>query len=128
MEPKVKVDISSSNHDVIASGTVLTYGNNGDVTLNVQLDDFHFTVILKFEYEGNGKKQELRSEESAKNTITFTCVNFNNPFGTGATAPMPIGSFMRRKLLINFWVSICGNNEKEALRKIEYSFYLEKGE
>ena len=112
----------SSEHIILDSGSAITYSNTAELTFSVKMDDtFSFLLILKF--ENTGENQHELKQSVSGNTITLTCVNFDNPLGTGTTKPIELATFNGKKIYVNFWVYALG---ERSLRKIVYSFYSER--
>lgn len=116
------IEKSSSNHVILESGSVITYSNENEVLFSIKMDDsFGFDLLIKF--TSNGEKQQQLQQSVSGNTITFNCVNFDNPLGTGTKKPIELATFNSKKVYINFWVNALGDN---ALKKIAYTIYSER--
>lgn len=116
------IEKTSSNHIILDSGSVITFDSTAELSFSCKMDDtFSFSIVLQFESNGDGK-QGLKQSISG-NTITMTCVNFNNPLGTGTTKPIELATFNGKKVYFNFFIHALGDN---SLRKISYSFYSER--
>lgn len=119
----MKLKLSSGNHTILESGTVIAYSNASEICFNVEMDDtFAFTVILEFK-KTEDEKQNLERKVSENNTVTFTCVNFDNPIGTGLPKAMELATFNDKKVYFNFWVFELG---QQSLKQVSYTFYMEK--
>lgn len=117
----MKIEKSSSNHTILDSGSAITYSNTAELSFSVEMDNtFSFKVILKFENTDNNQ-YELKHNIS-DNTIILTCVNFDNPLGTGTTNPIELATYNGKKIYFNFWVYALG---AKSLRKVAYTFYSE---
>mgnify|MGYP004482798713 CR=1 FL=1 len=109
----MEIQISSSNHDVLESGTVVTYNKENEVLFSIKMDaTFSFDLMLKF--TSNGEKQHQLQQNISNNTITLNCVNFDSILGTGTRNPIELATFRDKKVYINFWVNPLGDN---ALKK-----------
>lgn len=118
----MEVVISSSEHDILNSGSVITYSNTAELSFSIKMDDtFSFQLVLKF--ESTEEKQHELKKNVSENTIILTCVNFDNSLGTGTTSPIELATFNGKKVSVNFWVYALGD---KSLRKIVYSFYSER--
>lgn len=84
-------------------------------------DSFGFDLLIKF--TSNDEEQQRLQQSVSGNTITFNCVNFDNPLGTGTKKPIELATFNSKKVYINFWVNALGDN---ALKKITYTIYSER--
>ena len=118
----MNIEVTSANKSVLDSGTVIIFDNSADLSFDIKMDDsFSFSLILKFEKK-DGEKYELKPSFS-NNTITLTCVNFDNVLGTGTSTPIELATFNGKKVYINFWVNALGSN---SLKEITYTFYSER--
>lgn len=118
----MKIELSSSNHIILASGSAIAFANTAELTFAIEMDaSFSFTLVLKFESTDDGK-QDLKNSIDG-NTITLSCINFNNSLGTGTNRPIELAKFNGKRVYVNFWVYALGNN---ALRKVSYTFYSER--
>lgn len=121
------VKIEFGNYLLVNSGIAIFYDMTSDLKLNITLgeqgEDFNFTVIFKFTQD-NGEREFRRSVEG--DTITFTCVNFDNTLGTGTTAPIELATYKGKKVAMHLWAYALGEHKKPQGRKIEYNIYLEK--
>ncbi|EOQ38332.1 DUF6864 domain-containing function [Butyricicoccus pullicaecorum] len=118
----MELKLSSGNHTILDSGTVIAYNNASEISFDVKMDDtFGFTVILSF-VEAENKLQKLETSV-VENIITFTCTNFNNPIGTGLPKAMELATFNDKKVYFNFWVFELG---QQSLKQVSYTFYMEK--
>ncbi len=116
------IEKSSSNHVILESGSVITYSDENEVLFSIKMDDsFSFDLLIKF--TSNGENQQQLHQSVSNNTITFDCVNFDNPLGTGTRKPIELATFNNKKVYINFWVTALGD---KALKKISYTFYSER--
>lgn len=116
------IEKSSSNHIILDSGSAITYSSTSELSFSVKMDDtFGFLLVLKF--ESTGESQHEVKQNVSGNTITLTCVNFDNSLGTGTTRPIELATFKGKKIYFNFWVYALG---EKSLRKIVYSFYSER--
>lgn len=116
------IEKSSSDHIILDSGSAITYSNTAELSFSIKMDAaFSFILVLKF--ESTGEKQHELKQSVSDNTITLTCVNFDNPLGTGTTKPIELATFNGKKIYVNFWVYALGD---KSLRKIVYSFYSER--
>ena len=116
------IEKASSNHIILDSGSAITYNKTAELSFSIQMDaTFSFLLILKF--ESTGETQHELKKSVSENTITLTCVNFNNSLGTGTTTPIELATFNGKKIYFNFWVYDLGSN---SLKKVVYSFYSER--
>lgn len=116
------IEKSSSNHIILESGSAITYSSAAELSFSVTMDDtFGFLLVLNF--ESTDEKQQNLKKNVSGNTITLTCVNFDNSLGTGTTKPIELATFNGKKIYFNFWVYALG---EKSLRKIVYSFYSER--
>ena len=116
------IEISSSNHIILDSGSVITYSDTAELSFSIKMDNtFSFQLILNF--ESTGESQHQLKQSVSENVITLTCINFDNSLGTGTTRPIELAIFNGKKIFINFFVYALGD---KSLRKIVYSFYSER--
>lgn len=95
------IEKSSSNHIILDSGSAITYSSTAELSFLVQMDSiFSFILVLKFESTGE-KQHEIRQNVS-DNTITLTCVNFDNSLETGTTKPIELATFDGKKYTLIF--------------------------
>lgn len=83
----------------------------------------HFSFNITFKFESDGKKEYDIKSSVIGNNVIITCVNFDNPLGTGTNNPLPLAVFGGKQIYLNFWVFGLGNN---SARKISYTLYIEK--
>lgn len=117
------ITVYSSGHQVLGSGSVITYSNTSDISFIIEMDEtFKFQLVLKFEdIAGKESKIDL-APDTQKNILTMTCINFNNSLGIGTTAPIEVATFRGKTIFLHLWVYTLG---EKNLRKITYSLYLE---
>lgn len=109
------LQIRTAGKDVLASGTVLT----GD-SRNLEFKLAHLGVILQFHNDGTETKMEATSDATSS-ILTLNLYNFNNSIGTGTTAPLEIGSFNGRKLMLSFMVY---SLSPDSIKTVHYTFML----
>ena len=112
----------SKEKKILDSGSIITFDSTADISFDVQFDNnFSFKLIFKFENDANNKSHSLNFN-LLDNTITFSCVNFNNVLGTGTKKPLEIATVENKKVFITFWVTAMG---LESLKRLDYSIYQE---
>ena len=85
------IEKSSSNYLIVASGTAMTFNNTAPLELKLTFDpSFFFIINFTFETDVNNKQGLKSSIDTETNTITLTCINFNNSLGTGTTTPLEL--------------------------------------
>lgn len=115
-------NISSGGYDVLRSGSVITYDSSAEISFELKMNEvFSFNFIMKFIEEKN-EVQDIQITTS-NNDIICTCVNFNNPLGTGYSRPIQLAVFNDKKVYLNFWVIDLG---QKSLKQVMYTFYLER--
>lgn len=116
------IEKSSSDYSIIDSGSTLTFSNDAELSFSVKIDD-SFSFLLVLEFVSTDEKQHKLKQHISGNTIKLTCINFDNPLGTGTSKPIELATFNGKKIYVNFWVYALGEN---SLRKIVYSFYSKR--
>lgn len=111
----------SGNYRILDSGSVLAYSPEEGVDFLVEEEGLCFELHLRFVSVENA--QQLIRPEVEGNVITLTCVNFNEPLGTGTSRPIELAEANGKKLFVGFWAYLPGNG---AARKVDYTFYIEK--
>lgn len=115
-------NISSGGYDVLKSGSVITYDSNAEISFLIEMDTtFSFKFIMNFKNEEN-KGQDIQVTASS-DEIICTCINFDNPLGTGFASPVKLATFNNKELYLNFWVVDLG---QKSLKQVMYTFYLER--
>ena len=118
------IEKSSSNYLIVASGTAMTFNNTAPLELKLTFDpSFFFIINFTFETDVNNKQGLKSSIDTETNTITLTCINFNNSLGTGTTTPLELATYQGKKILLHFWVYALGEG---ATKKIDYCLYQER--
>lgn len=116
------IEKTSSDHVILDSGSAITFNSTSELSFQVTMDaSFSFLLVLKF--EDTDENQHRLEQNVSENTITLTCINFNNPLGTGTTVPIELATFNGKKMFIHFWVYALGD---KSLKKVVYSFYSER--
>lgn len=119
----MKVEISSKNKAVIASGVVSAYEDDGDITFHLVEDSFSLWLKLIFSYDDNSPEKILLKSNGS--FIEFNCLNFSNA-GTGTTEPIKIAQIGEKKIYIRFWAYLEGElTGKKKTRKVEYTFFCD---
>lgn len=112
----------SDNNLILDSGSLLAFSSTSDIQFDIKMSE-HFSFNLTFKFESNGKKEYDIKSSIQGNNIVITCINFDNPLGTGTNKPLPLATFGGKQIFLNFWVYGLGNN---SARKIIYTLYKEK--
>lgn len=120
---KTTVDKSSANYDILDSGSVITFNSTADLTLSIDVKTFHFNLVIKFENEKGGKRELRNNVSTETNTITITCINFDNPLGTSTKTAIELATVQGKKIYLNFEVSCI---DKDSPKNIIYTLYSEK--
>ncbi len=128
--PKIDIQRSCGSYVILQSGVVITTNKNESLTLQLSLTNeegkspFSFSIQFLFEdKEGEDKKFYIKSDD-ARNLISITCINFNNPLGTGSTNPINIATYMNRSVSLQFFIYEVGQG---IAKKIEYCLYYQRG-
>lgn len=118
----MEITKTSGNNIILDSGSVLAFSATSDIQFDIEMSkQFSFNLIFKF--ESNGKKEYDIKSSVQDNNVIITCINFDNPLGTGTNNPLPLAVFGGKQIYLNFWVFGLGNN---SARKISYTLYQEK--
>lgn len=115
----MKISVSSGKYDVIGSGLVIADSWNSNIEFHLHISNLLiFNIILVFlEKEKEKRKLEI---ETGNNTVTFNCINFEDTSGTAY--PLEIATVKGKKIFLSFR----NYGEKDIMRKIEYTFFVEK--
>lgn len=120
----MQVKLSSQNREIISHGTVFLFGENGDLTLNIDSGD-SFKLVLTINFAEDISQKRRIETILSENHLKITCINFVSQ-GTGLTAPLEIAIIDGKKIYIMFWAYLEGNGEnKTKARKVEYTLYSE---
>lgn len=112
----------SGKYKILDSNSIIMFDNQANISFNVKCDEsFSFNIVFNFNNNEENKNQDLKFTIN-EDTLTFTCVNFNNPLGTGTKSALEIATFMNKKIFIHFWVVALGN---DSLKKLDYTLYQE---
>ena len=118
----MKIKKISSDHNILESGSVITYSDSNNLLFSIQMDE-SFGFELDFRFDSIKDEGRQLKKTVTNNTITLTCVNFDNTLGTGTKGPIELATFNGKKIYINFWVTALGEN---ALKMVYYTIYSEK--
>lgn len=120
----MQVRLSSQKREIISHGTVFLFDENGDLTLDIGVEN-SFKLILTINFaEDISHKQRIETNLS-ENHLTIECINFAAE-GTGLTTPLEIARIDGKKLYFMFWAYLEGSKEKKSkARKVEYTLYRE---
>lgn len=116
---EVQVSVSSGKYDVVSSGMIIADSWDSDI-------EFHLKVMkllplnVKLKFEENPEFEKIFKVESEENAIVFRCINFKD--STGTAYPIELATVKGKKILFYFR----NYGEKNVIRKIEYTFYVEK--
>ncbi len=115
------VKIRTGGTEVIASGTVISFGKS---PIEFEFDNLKLIFEFHDDILGTGVK-ETRVEGAPvdNNTLKLTLHNFNNPLGAGSTKPVPLGVLGGRKLFLQYRVYSLGDADKT----LQYTIYLGEG-
>jgi hypothetical protein len=113
-------NISSGGAEIISSGLIIQF-NKKPIEINVQLPDFSFTCVIKFENKLENKVQSLHAEAIPPSTLSITFFNFNNPLGSGSSEPLNIGSYKNKSLYLSYRIYSLSENSDKTLH---YTIYL----
>ena len=121
-----KTKISNGNYDLVDSGAILICDKQSPIELVKRFtDDFTLTVrIISMEKPGEERGLSVRAD-GEKNTIEYTCTNFDNTRGTGTVSPIEMGTIGGKKFYIHFWIYALGGSNRST-RKLEYTIWREK--
>lgn len=120
-----KISVYSGEFELIDSNSVLYY--DSEVPLEIELfftDSFKIRIVIKKDTDDSGEHNLKFNVDEEKNIIEYTCINFDNPFGTGTKNPIELCTVEGKRIYIHFWIYTLG--EKGSSRKIEYSLWKEK--
>lgn len=118
--PKVKESFSepviftSSGKDVIASGTVHTFGSEN---LEIVRGELKFI----FEFKNDSGTPRLQGEALSTTTLKLMLYNFDNPLGAGTNNPIEVGTLQNRKLYITFTVYAFNPS---SVKTVHFTFFL----
>ncbi len=99
------------------SGSVLLSGQSRSGFL-IDLDGSE--VLFNFTFVDESGAQPGIRYSAVGNVVEFKIVNFNNPLGTGTTAPIRVGELREQSLYLNLLVFASGT---EGTRLLHYTFY-----
>ncbi|WFR64293.1 hypothetical protein P9222_09030 [Paenibacillus amylolyticus] len=114
-----KTKILSGQTEILSSGTLITYDEN-PLKFIVELEaGFKLKVNMVFIDNDDSTDLDAEFDEEAEE-INLFFYNFDSPFGTGNSKPIPIGTLDNKKLFFNFRL----NSITESKSKIfQYTFY-----
>ncbi|MBI2971981.1 MAG: hypothetical protein HYY37_06175 [Candidatus Aenigmarchaeota archaeon] len=115
------VKIKSSDKDVIAHGTFITFDSNENA-ITLKKDEKELTFIIAFKDDAD--KLPMRVEDEIldpKNKMRLNFINFNF-IESGSTKPVNMGVFDGRELFAQFRIKRMNNSIMS--RTVEYTFYL----
>lgn len=112
--PYSPLQIKSAGRDVVACGTVMSADNKN---LEFQIADLR----IIFAFSSDGGEPRFGDSSAVGSTLQLNLFNFDNPLGSGTTAPVEIGTLHRRKLLISFWIYA---PNPEGVKTVHYTFFV----
>lgn len=123
----MKINIYTSNYEVIDHGTVFLFDENSDLTFDIDTGkEFSFQLTIKFINDDNGKQIINRTINLENKVITMECLNFLSS-GTGTSKPIEIATVKGKKIYLSFWMYLEGDYEgKDKTRSLKYTFFLER--
>lgn len=122
---QMNISITNSNYNIIRTESVLLFSPTSDLTLHVEANsDFKFCIILQF-IDVKSDDGSIKKEVINESTLVFKFAGFNNPLGTGSSAPMPIATVSGKSWYLHVWSSLMGNEQTGKVRKVEYTIFEE---
>ena len=123
LRQNMELNISTNQHKVIESGSIISYEKDSDIEMNVAFENgFSFKILFLF-IDEKIKESRLDKEIKEGNKIIFKCVNFDNALGTGTVKPVSLATIENKEVFLHFWVYLLAD---KGARKLEYTF-LERG-
>lgn len=128
--PKIDIQRSCGSYIILESGVVITTNKNESLTLQLSLTNeegklpFSFSIKFLFEdKDGEDRSYHTKSDRD-NNSILITCINFNNPLGTGPISPINIATYLEKAIFLQFFIYEMGQGTS---KKIEYCLYYQRG-
>lgn len=120
----MQISISSGNYNIVDSGQVFLFGESHDLKIEVDTNkDFAFSMVFDFWNDGT---EEIKIENKVVGQeIVFDCYNFDDK-GTGLSTPIEIAQIDGKKLFLSFWSYLEGKEDKQRVRSIKYTIFIEK--
>lgn len=84
-------------------------------------DQVEGSIRINF-YSSRGKRGIQRKTDN--DMLVLECFNFDDPLGSFTTEPLEYGDYEGKKLSIQLWSSLNGNDK--TLRIVQYSLFMEK--
>lgn len=118
-----RTTIVAGDKQVLCSGTVISF-DNSPITIEM-FDDCQSVVKLQFIFNNDEAIEgESMSTAVIEDTLCFTLTNFNNPIGTGNTAPISFAKYKKLRLYLQFRVTSLNDVD----RTLYYTIYADGGE
>ena len=113
------VKINAGNFEVYSCGNVISY-DESPVEFKISGLTFIFEFVQNQEIH---EAATLATNNAEKNTLTFTCSNYDSSLPIGNTEPIYVGLINKRQLYLNFRIS---KLDMSKSRTIQYTWYLSK--
>jgi len=119
----VSVVVGYEDKDVIASGSILTFGPASTV-FHIKVADDHMNIAVTFADEpATPNKPNIKSEVVPPDTLRLTFVNFNSVLGGHTTKPLELGTISDRRVWFIYRVVHLQNT---PTKELHYTFYLDR--
>ncbi len=109
----------SGGREVIRSGVVFTFSKESGIDLYLMLDS-QSELVFRFFFEKDDTGKKSVKAENNDTELKITCVNYDNPLGTGLREALPIGNYKDKTLYLIFFVY------GDVYKKMEYCFFIDK--
>ncbi|KAB2966334.1 DUF6864 domain-containing function [Zoogloea sp.] len=113
----LQVKLQTAGFEVLANGTVITANSTN-------LEFFIDNIKLVFAFQTDPGGTRLEQGPVLNNELTLFLYNFNNPMGSGTTAPLEIGSIRGKRLWVSFAVY---SMSPDSPKTVHYTFLLGDG-
>ncbi|MBR0343418.1 MAG: hypothetical protein IJH64_14440 [Oscillospiraceae bacterium] len=120
------IKITSNDYEVVDSGIVFFFKNDYPMELKKRFNNGALVNIRIIVKDDETERQDLLvNVNQDESVVEYTCINFNNAFGTGTNEPVEVATIDDKKYFLHFWIYTLGDNENRV-RKMEYTVWKEK--
>ena len=121
----MQVQLSSGNHDIIASNEVFLFKESDELVFWVEDDDHSQSrVILRFR-ENQVEEHRVDVEPENDCDLVITCFNFFSRFTIGLKEPIQLGESMGKNVYIMFSTKQ-HTNKPPYVRSVRFTLYRER--
>lgn len=119
----ITTKIKSGKAEIISNGTVISFRGQ---PIQIEFEDvLKNTIRIVFEFKDDKTKEDTPYTNATADglNLKIELFNFNNPLGSGSSAPLQIGNFEGKPMFLNYRVYKIGKNVTTD-KTLQYSIYV----